>query len=51
MNPLLEARLDLQRLLDSWNWRSSLIGGVAVLRWGEARFTRDVDLVLLTGFG
>ena len=51
MNPLLEAALDLQRLLDSWNWRSCLIGGIAVLRWGEARFTRDVDLALLTGFG
>jgi hypothetical protein len=51
MNPLLEAGLDLQRLLDSWNWRTCLTGSIAVLRWGEARFTRDVDLVLLTGFG
>ena len=24
---------------------------MALLRWGESRFTRDVDLVLLTGFG
>jgi hypothetical protein len=51
MNPLLEAALRLQDLLDSWNWRFCVIGGIAVLRWGEARFTRDVDLSLLTGFG
>ena len=51
MNPLLEAALQLQNLLDGWNWRFCLIGGMAVLRWGEARFTRDVDLALLTGFG
>jgi hypothetical protein len=51
MNPLLEAALHLQDLLDSWNWRFCVIGGIAVLRWGQARFTRDVDLALLTGFG
>jgi hypothetical protein len=51
MNTLLEAALGLQDLLDSWNWRFCVIGGIAVLRWGEARFTRDVDLTLLTGYG
>ncbi len=51
MNPLLEAALSLQDLLDTWNWRFCVIGGVAFLRWGEARLTRDVDLALLTGFG
>jgi hypothetical protein len=51
MNPLLEAALRLQDLLCSWNWRFCVIGGIAVLRWGEARFTRDVDLALITGFG
>ena len=51
MNPLLEAALGLQNLLDGWNWRFCLIGGIALLRWGEPRFTRDVDLALLTGFG
>ena len=51
MNPLLEAAQRLQDLLDSWNWRFCLIGGIAVLRWGEGRFTRDVDVSLLTGFG
>jgi len=28
-----------------------VIGGLAVLRWGEPRQTRDVDLALLTGLG
>ena len=51
MNPLLEAALHLQDLLDSWNWRFCVIGGIAVLRWGDARFTRDVDVSLLTEFG
>lgn len=32
-------------------WRFCFIGGVALQRWGEPRFTADVDLTLLTGFG
>jgi hypothetical protein len=28
-----------------------VIGGVAVQRWGEPRFTRDVDVTVLSGFG
>lgn len=32
-------------------WRFSLIGGIALQRWGEPRQTVDVDLTLLTGFG
>lgn len=32
-------------------WRFCFIGGVAVQRWGNPRFTQDVDLTLLTGFG
>ena len=27
------------------------MGGIAVLRWGESRVTRDIDLTLLKGFG
>ena len=27
------------------------IGGLAVQNWGETRFTRHLDLILLTGFG
>jgi hypothetical protein len=37
--------------LKSQGWEFCLIGGLAVLRWGEPRATRDVDLTLLTGFG
>jgi hypothetical protein len=51
MTPLLEAALEFQTLLEKWNWKFCIIGGIAVLRWGEPRYTRDVDLTLLTGFG
>jgi len=32
-------------------WRFCFIGGIAVQRWGSPRFTQDVDLTLMTGFG
>ena len=51
MTPLLAAALEIQTFCDERGWRSCIIGGIAVLRWGEARFTRDVDVTLLTGFG
>jgi hypothetical protein len=41
----------LQVFLDKRKWRSCVIGGLAVQRWGEPRLTTDVDLTLLTGFG
>jgi hypothetical protein len=51
MTPLLEAARDLQSFLEERNWRFAIIGGLALLRWGEARFTRDVDVSLYCGFG
>ena len=51
MTPLFEAALDLQNLFSFRQWRFCFIGGLALLRWGEPRFTRDVDVTLLTGFG
>lgn len=51
MNDLLGVARDLQSFCDRRGWQSCLIGGIAVLRWGEPRVTRDVDLTLLTGFG
>lgn len=51
MNPLFAAAADLQRVLNAKGWRATIIGGLAVQRWGEPRQTRDVDLALLTGFG
>jgi hypothetical protein len=51
MNDLLEVAYDVQLFCDSQGWKSCVIGGLAVQRWGEPRVTRDVDLTLLTGFG
>ena len=51
MNALFRAAADLQALCEQERWRFCFIGGLAVLRWGEARETVDVDLTLLTGFG
>lgn len=51
MNPLFVAAADVQSFFSSLGWSSTVIGGLAVLRWGEPRQTRDVDLALLTGLG
>lgn len=51
MNALFAAAADVQAFCVDRGWRSSLIGGLAVQRWGEPRQTRDVDLTLLTGLG
>ena len=49
MNEVFRAAADLQAFCDAQGWRQALIGGLAVLRWGEPRETVDVDLTLLTG--
>ncbi len=51
MITLFEAAKQFQDFADRQGWQSCFIGGVAVQRWGEPRVTRDVDLVLLAGFG
>ena len=51
MNQLVAQAAELQAVLDGQNWRSCLIGGLAVVRWGEPRLTRDVDVSLFAGFG
>ena len=51
MTPLLQSALDLQTFFVRQHWRFCIIGGIAVLRWGEPRFTRDVDVTLLSGYG
>lgn len=51
MNPIFQAALEFEAYLTSRNWRFCFIGGLAVQRWGEPRFTADVDLTLMTGFG
>ena len=51
MNELTALALELQSFCDERRWRFCIIGGLAVQYWGEPRFTQDVDLTLLTGFG
>jgi hypothetical protein len=51
VNAVIRAAAELQALCEARRWRYCFIGGLAVLRWGEARETVDVDLTLLTGFG
>lgn len=48
---LFQAAFDVQTFAEEMGWRYCFIGGIAVLRWGQPRVTRDVDLSLLTGFG
>lgn len=48
---LFEAARQLQIFCDGPGWRSCIIGGLAVQRWGEPRVTLDVDLTVLAGFG
>jgi hypothetical protein len=51
MMDVLGAAGEVQRLCARNSWKFCFIGGVAVQRWGKPRFTVDVDLTLLTGFG
>jgi hypothetical protein len=51
MNPLFVAAAEVQDLCRDRDWGFCFIGGLAVLRWGEPRLTRDIDLTVLAGFG
>ena len=51
LSGVLAAAGELQRFCRGQGWRFCFIGGIALQRWGEPRFTQDVDLTLLTGFG
>lgn len=51
MNEVLKAAHDLQSFCEARNWKFCIIGGLALIRWGEPRETVDVDVTLLTGFG
>jgi len=48
---VIRAAIALQGFCESRGWRFCVIGGLALLRWGEPRETVDVDITLLTGFG
>lgn len=51
MNELTRLSVELQDFCERRQWKFCIIGGIAVLHWGEPRFTMDLDLTLLTGFG
>ncbi len=51
MNALFAAAIEIEAFCRRQAWRSAVIGGVAVQRWGEPRQTRDVDVTILTGLG
>jgi hypothetical protein len=51
MEELLLAAVRIQASFLQHGWRFCFIGGVAVQRWGNPRFTQDLDITLLTGFG
>jgi len=51
MIELVESARQLQDFCDRQGWRSCVIGGIAVIRWGETRVTRDIDINILSGFG
>jgi hypothetical protein len=51
VNALFAAAAEIQAFCSARGWRSAIIGGLAVQRWGEPRQTRDVDLTLLSGLG
>lgn len=50
-DPILAAAAQIQTFCRGRDWRFCFIGGLAVLRWGEPRLTRDADLTLITGYG
>lgn len=51
MNPILTAASDIDRFCTELHLRFCFIGGLAVLRWGEPRLTRDVDLTIVASWG
>ena len=51
MTELFSLALQIQDVCRKSGWPVCFIGGLAVQHWGEPRFTKDVDLTILTGFG
>ncbi len=51
MNAVFQAAKEVTDFMEAREWTYCIIGGLAVMRWGEPRTTRDVDITLLTGFG
>jgi hypothetical protein len=51
MMELYRTAAEMQEFFRQRDWKFCIIGGVAVLRWGQIRATKDVDITLLAGFG
>ena len=51
LNELLALASELQEFFESQRWAFCFIGGLVVQSWGEPRYTKYVDITLLTGFG
>lgn len=51
MNALFAAAREVCDFMKQRRWSYCVIGGLAVLRWGELRATMDADMTLFTGFG
>lgn len=51
MDDLFLAAGELERCCRAEALRFCFIGGVAVIRWGVPRVTRDLDIAVLAGFG
>lgn len=51
MNELVALAARIQTLMEGHGWKFCFIGGLAVQAWSEPRYTKDVDITLLTGFG
>lgn len=50
MNGVYEAAAEIQAFCERRGWNFCIIGGLALIRWGQVRQTQDVDLTLLTQF-
>ena len=50
-NPIIETAIKLQTFCQHQKWHFCFIGGIAVQRWSEPRFTNDADLTLVCDFG
>jgi hypothetical protein len=48
---ILAAAAELQAFCEEQSWRFCFIGGIAVQRWSQPRYTHDADMTLLTGMG
>jgi hypothetical protein len=48
LHPIVQAALELQRALEDFGRPFCFIGGLALQRWGQPRYTSDADATLLT---